>query len=97
MKNELINQIKTKMEPHLSEIQIYELNRNLKVIFRDFDVAKIKKSDESKENQELLMSFLSAKEIEGCSKKTIAYYRNTILKMLDKINLRIENITTDDL
>ena len=97
MKNELINQIKTKMEPHLSEIQIYELNRNLKVIFMDFDVAKIKKSDESKENQELLMSFLSAKEIEGCSKKTIAYYRNTILKMLDKINLRIENITTDDL
>lgn len=97
MKNELINRIKTKMEPHLTEIQLYELNRNLKVILRDFDVVKINKFDESKENHELLMSFLSAKEIEGCSKKTITYYKNTILKMLDKINLKIENITTDDL
>lgn len=97
MKNELIKLIKTKMEPHLSEIQISELNKNLKVILRNFEVVKINKFDESKENHELLMSFLSAKEIEGCSKKTINYYKNTIFKMLVKINLKIEDITTDDL
>ena len=100
MKNDLIDLIKTKMEPHLSEIQLYELNRNLQVILRNFNVVKLDRNlstEVSKGNLELLMSFLSAKEIEGCSKKTITYYRNTILKMLDKINLRIENITTDDL
>jgi len=53
--------------------------------------------DESKENHELLMSFLSAKQIEGCSEKTINYYRNTIFKMLKSVNLKIESITTDDL
>ena len=53
--------------------------------------------DESKENQELLMSFLSAKQIEGCSEKTIDYYRNMIFKMLESVNLKIESITTDDL
>ena len=53
--------------------------------------------DESKENHELLMSFLSAKQIEGCSEKTINYYRNTIFKMLESVNLKIESITTDDL
>ena len=53
--------------------------------------------DESKENHELLMSFLSAKQIEGCSEKTINYYRNTIFKMLESVNLKIESIATDDL
>lgn len=87
MKNDLIDLIKTKMEPHLSEIQLYELNRNLQVILRNFNVVKLDRNlstEVSKGNLELLMSFLSAKEIEGCSKKTITYYRNTILKMLDK-------------
>ncbi len=100
MKDELIRLIKTKMEPHLSEIQIYELNRNLRVILNDFEVVKIDKNlpaDVSKENQKLLVSFLSAKEIEGCSQKTITYYKNTIVKMLDEVNLKIENIATDDL
>ena len=100
MKDELIRLIKTKMEPHLSEIQIYELNRNLRVILSDFEVVKIDKNlpvDVSKENQKLLVSFLSAKEIEGCSQKTITYYKNTIVKMLDEVNLKIENIATDDL
>ena len=43
------------------------------------------------------MSFLSAKQIEGCSEKTIDYYRNTISRMLESVNLKIESITTDDL
>ena len=55
------------------------------------------KHDETKENHELLLSFLSAKEIEGCSQKTITYYKNTIMGMLNSINSRIEDITTDDL
>lgn len=100
MKNELIKLIKTKMEPHLNKIQLYELNRNLKVILNDFDIVKSDKNlsiGVSKGNQELLESFLSAKEIKGCSEKTITYYKNTISKMLDDINLKIEVITTDDL
>lgn len=55
------------------------------------------KHDETKENHELLLSFLSAKEIEGCSQKTITNYKNTIMGMLNSINSRIEDITTDDL
>ncbi len=53
--------------------------------------------NESQENQELLKSFLAAKEIEGCSERTLAYYNSTIIKMLDSLNLRIESITTEDL
>jgi len=100
MKTELINLIKINMKPYLNEIQLEKLNGYLEIILNDFEVFKKDKflsTDESKENQELLMSFLSAKQIEGCSEKTIDYYRNTIFKMLESVNLKIESITTDDL
>jgi len=100
MKNELIRLIESNMEHYLNEIQIARLNECLKSILNDFELFKKDNNlsfDESKENQELLMSFLSAKQIEGCSEKTIDYYRNTIFKMLESVNLKIESITTDDL
>jgi len=88
------------MKSYLNEIQLEKLNGYLEIILNEFEVFKKDghlSTDESKENQELLMSFLSAKQIEGCSEKTIDYYRNTIFKMLESVNLKIESITTDDL
>ena len=100
MKNELIRLIESNMEHYLNEIQIARLNECLKSILNDFELFKKDNNlsfDESKENHELLVSFLSAKQIEGCSEKTIDYYRNMIFKMLESVNLKIESITTDDL
>ena len=100
MKNGLIKIIVSNMKPYLNEIQLSQLNETLKSILNDFEVSKKDNNlsvDESKENQELLVSFLSAKQIEGCSEKTIDYYGNTIFKMLESVNLKIESITTDDL
>ena len=48
-----------------------------------------------KNNEELLNKFLSSKEIEGCSSRTIKYYKDNINKMLDNINLPINEITTE--
>ena len=100
MKTKFIKLIKTKMKPYLNEIQISKLNEILKFILIDFEVIKKDKRltfDEAKENQDLLINFLSAKQIEGCSERTINYYKSTIFKMLNYLNLKIENITTDDL
>ena len=88
------------MKPHLNEIQISELNKNLKLVLKDYEVIKKDKSltiNETKENYELLINFLSAKQIEGCSERTISYYKSTIFKMLNSLNLKIEDISTDDL
>ncbi len=41
--------------------------------------------------------FLSAKDIEGCSDRTIKYYRDIILKLINYINKPIKEITTDDI
>ena len=100
MKNELIRLIESNMGHYLNEIQLAQLNECLKSILNEFEVFKkdnILSADESKENRELLVSFLSAKQIEGCSEKTIDYYRNTISRMLRSVNLKIESVTTDDL
>ena len=39
--------------------------------------------------------FLTAKHLEGCSDKTIRYYRRNIEKMLDTINIPVIKITTE--
>ena len=41
--------------------------------------------------------FLSAKRIEGCSEKTLIYYKNTIQQMLDSIGKSVCTIVTEDL
>lgn len=38
---------------------------------------------------------MAFKEIEGCSTRTLNYYKDNITKMLDTINLPIDEITTE--
>ena len=46
-------------------------------------------------NAEFLDMFLTAKHLEGCSDKTIRYYRYNIEKMLETINIPVIEITTE--
>lgn len=41
--------------------------------------------------------FLSAKDIEGCSNRTIKYYKDIILKFIKDVDKPIREITTDDI
>ena len=41
--------------------------------------------------------FIAAKRIEGCSAKTLVYYRNTIDAMVEYVEKDIVQITTDDI
>ncbi len=47
------------------------------------------------ENNEYLVMFLSAKQVEGCSHRTMSYYQSTIEKMLSIIDMPIRKITTE--
>ena len=46
-------------------------------------------------NEEFLDMFLTAKHLEGCSDKTIRYYRCNIEKMLETIDIPVIKITTE--
>ena len=47
------------------------------------------------DNGEFLDMFLTAKHLEGCSDKTIRYYRCNIEKMLETIDIPVVKITTE--
>ena len=48
-------------------------------------------------NVEYLKMFIDAKQIEGCSERTLLYYRVTIEHMLGSIETPIRKITTDEI
>lgn len=48
-------------------------------------------------NEEYLSMFISAKSIEGCSKRTLSYYKSTIETMLEEVRISIRKITTEDM
>lgn len=48
-------------------------------------------------NEQFLNNFLSAKRIEGCSEKSLTYYRATIEVMTTKIKKNVREMETDDL
>ena len=48
-------------------------------------------------NQEYLTKFLEAKKIEGCSERTIKYYRVTVEQLLRKVLDPIRKVTTEQM
>lgn len=48
-------------------------------------------------NYDYLKMFIAAKRIEGCSERTVAYYKSTVEHMLRNIDTPIRKITTDEI
>ena len=100
MKTKLINNIQNNMKPHLNSKQQNILLKTLLTCFEDIksiEYVEIDDDNFNEHNNKLLNLFISAKQVEGCSKKTISYYKSTINYMINKINKDILNISTDDL
>lgn len=52
-------------------------------------------NDKIVENNKYLTMYLSAKQVEGCSVRTLSYYQSTVEKMLSMIEAPIRKITTE--
>ncbi len=99
MKENIIQAIVAKMQRDLDCRQMARLKAVLASELHNVEI--IEKSDcatqQTQENEHLLSSFISAKKIEGCSDKTLAYYRNTIERLLGTLSLAICHISTTDI
>ncbi|PST35441.1 integrase [Faecalibacillus intestinalis] len=96
--NEIIkNMILQEMITHLTDNQYEELNRILVKVLSNYKIEEIKNEESDKTNQNYIDSFLSAKRLEGCSEKSLKYYKSTIEIVLNSIDKSIKNITTNDL
>lgn len=84
----LIETVLVEMQPILSPFQFKRLAEALR---------RIEGVREPVDNGDLLELFLTAKEVEGCSPKTIAYYEATLQHMESWLSKPIAHVSSDDL
>lgn len=76
-------------------LSIAQMKKLQEVLLKNLSEAKA--PAETTSNQEYLRLFLDAKKIEGCSERTLQYYRVTVEKLLDRIDVPIRRITTEQI
>lgn len=84
----LIETVLVEMQPILSPFQFKRLAEALR---------RIEGVREPVDNGDLLELFLTAKEVEGCSPKIIAYYEATLQHMESWLSKPIAHVSSDDL
>ena len=99
MKEKIINEIEQAMLPFLDNYQLKKFHEVLVHSLWNVELSNTEpdQSDDEPENNRLLDMFLSAKRVEGCSEKTLRYYRTTIVKMFSTIDINVTHITTENL
>ena len=80
------------MSEYLSIAQMKKLQE---VIIKTF--AENEASKKYIPNEEFLKMFLAAKRIEGCSERTIKYYKTTVEHLLSLIEVSVRKITTEEI
>lgn len=96
MKQNLINDIIQAMLPYLNNAQTEKLQIVIQHTLFDYEVLENEHKNKNSE-QNLVELFLSAKRIEGCSEKSLKYYKSTINVMIGSIGKGIKHIQTDDI
>ena len=97
MNEDLITEITREMLPYLDNAQLIRLQ---KVLQKNLSAASLEDgtaTEEERTNYELLAAFISAKQVEGCSKKTLKYYETTLLKLFSTVSIHATRMKTDDL
>lgn len=97
MKQQIIVDVVQQMLPYLDNAQLIELQKVLEYTLFDYEITKQEGKEATNDNPKLVDDFLAAKRIEGCSEKTLKYYRTTIEAMATSINKNIRHIQTEDL
>ena len=96
MKDQLIRDIQENLAGILSVKQLHEVRRVLTHHLHGIEVHTSFRSEPS-EVDDLLEVFISAKRVEGCSKKTLNYYDSTIRHLLESVSRPVREMSTDDL
>lgn len=96
MKQDFIKDVIQGMLPYLNNAQSEKLRDVLQSTLSDYEVTECTDKKDNSE-QDFVELFLSAKRIEGCSEKSLKYYKATITTMLTTLEKPIKHIVTDDI
>ena len=96
MKEQLISQVQQQMLPYLNNEQLSKLRAAMEYCLHGLEITETDQPQEQ-ELPNAVAAFIAAKRIEGCSEKTLTYYRKTIEAMTAGIGKTPQQITTDDI
>lgn len=96
MKQRIMEEIVQQMLPHLDNAQLQKLQEVLEHLLYNCEISG-KVTGAEDDSQKLIDSFVYAKRIEGCSEKTLKYYRTTIEAMTEAVDKDVRHMQTDDL
>lgn len=101
MKMEVISNITKDMEDSLTDYQLNKLKESLIINFERVEFIiktdELKHQEELDENKNMIDSFISSKQIEGCSERTIKYYKEIIEKFVNSFDKSIKQISTNEI
>lgn len=101
VKNDVIIKITNDMSVVLTEYQLEKLKETLLINLDKIEMSvitdEIEKQNIKETNENYINSFISAKEIEGCSARTIKYYREIIERCIQALDKSIQEITTEEI
>lgn len=98
MRELFVEKVINTVEDFLDNNQRIKLKEILTEICLNYQIERIeptKKQEILKNNTNILNKFISSKEIEGCSNRTLNYDKDNINKMFDAVNLPVNEITTE--
>ena len=85
-----IDRVLVQMQPLVTSVQLKALGQVLRSVFMG-------EPDTGPGWDGLLSRFLTAKKVEGCSERTLAYYENTLSRMYVAIGKPVGQVGSDDL
>ena len=98
MKQKVINEVLQSMLGCLNNMQLEKLQEVLEHALFHKQVSETEEETNVElTNKQFLNNFLAAKRIEGCSEKSLTYYRATIERMTTRIKKNVREMETDDL
>lgn len=97
MKRELITKVVQSMLIYLDNAQLKQLQQVMEHTLTQYEVVGKRNIPEKDDSDKLIEMFIAAKRIEGCSEKTLKYYRSTIDGMLISLQKNVKHILTEDL
>ena len=96
MKDQLIAEVQQQMLPHLNNEQLRKLRAAMEFCLHGLEITQTNQQT-APEPIDMTAVFIAAKRIEGCSEKTLIYYRKTIEAMIASVGKPVQRITTEDI
>ena len=94
-KMQILQSFQSQLCKSLDNEQVTRVCRILDVILDEYSICKTQKT-ESKLDL-LLEDLIQAKKLEGCSEKTLGYYKSTLDKLFKSTNKSAAEITSEDI